>query len=367
MRKIKKVLERIGPYPYSPGLLFLALFLWYFSRYLPIMNDFHAGLARLKPLALIVLYSGGPSLIVAIMTWVFRRYRRWNDQNLLWYICEITSIVFALRIARFFSEKTDIWKNYIPKNAFLHTTWITLFIALLCGLLLNGILNFAQNATTGRLKEANQLVHALETERRVLVKAEEEGRTQLARFLHDRIQSDLMNVSMTLKNLTFRDEEADQVLIDTAIGRLESMRLSDMRRIIQELTPNFQSASLHSHLNELAQGHASIFATSIRFVPEEGLDGLSDQFKLGIYRIVEQLLLNTLIHAECKKVEITLTRKRRALLVEYSDDGIGADLSGAKDGIGMAVINSWVSVLGAQKVIDSQPGSGYRFKFTMSI
>jgi signal transduction histidine kinase len=367
MTGFKKILERIGPYPYSPALLFLSLFLWFFSRYLPIMDNFHAGWARLEPFFAIVLHSVAPSFGVAAMSWLFRKYRRWSDENLLFYIIEITSIVFALRIIRLFAEKTDIWKNYIPKNAYLRTTWITLLASVIFGLILNAILNFAQKATIGRLKQANQLIGSLETERRILVEAEEVGRTQLASFLHDRIQSDLMNVSMTLKHVSFNDNAADQALVDSSIARLESMRLSDMRRIIEELTPNFDTAPLHSHMTDLALRHSSIFATNIHFKPEDGADALNNQLKLGIYRIVEQLLLNSLIHAECKSVDRSVTRKRRALHIEYTDYGIGTDLSGTKDGIGMAVINSWISVLGAQTVIDSQPGNGYSFKFLISI
>jgi signal transduction histidine kinase len=48
-------------------------------------------------------------------------------------------------------------------------------------------------------------------------------------------------------------------------------------------------------------------------------------------------------------------------MVDYRDDGIGADSERVKFGSGMAVINSWISVLGAKNKISTKPGSGYRF------
>jgi len=56
---------------------------------------------------------------------------------------------------------------------------------------------------------------------------------------------------------------------------------------------------------------------------EENLEQGS-QTELGLYRIIEQYLLNALIHAQCKNVWIEMSSDSKTLTLVMKDDGIGS-------------------------------------------
>ena len=367
MTRYKKILDRIGPYPYSPRLLFLTIFIALISRYAPILNDYQLGLARLTLFGLVILNALWPALITGAIAWFYQKHRRWSQHSRSLYILEVASMISAVRFIGFFVEKTEIWRKYFFRFAFVQATLVSLLAGLIFGLCLNALLNFAQRATVGRLAQANDLLKVLERERTALIKAEEEGKSQLASFLHDRIQSDLMTLSLKLKKISKLSDKEDHLLLASSIERLESMRTSDLRRIIEELTPNFEVGSLQSHLVQLSKHHNYEFSTNIHMDPDNATSDLKEEKKLGIYRIFEQLLLNSHIHAECKTVDFTITKIGSTLHLDYVDDGVGVDTESLRVGSGMAVINSWISLLGAEKVIESKPGSGYRFRCEIQI
>ena len=88
---------------------------------------------------------------------------------------------------------------------------------------------------------------------------------------------------------------------------------------------------------------------------------LDSHYLLGAYRIVEQGLLNSLIHGPAKKAIVSITTDtagRSEIMI--SDDGPGADLDLVSSGVGTAIIDSWVSILKGKKTVDTVPGHGYR-------
>jgi len=46
--------------------------------------------------------------------------------------------------------------------------------------------------------------------------------------------------------------------------------------------------------------------------------------------------------------------------------GQGAEIGNLKPGVGSAIIDSWVGILNAEKIIDTVPGRGYRIQISFS-
>jgi hypothetical protein len=86
---------------------------------------------------------------------------------------------------------------------------------------------------------------------------------------------------------------------------------------------------------------------------------------LGIFRIVEQALLNSLIHGPADKASVTIAHTgTKDITLIVSDNGPGVGLEERKFGVGSAVIDSWVSILKGRKEINSSPGNGYKLEVT---
>jgi signal transduction histidine kinase len=359
MNKIKKLLGLVGPYPYAPRLLFLSIFLCLASRYQVVLFDIAPGQARVKALIATWIFAAGPGVIVVLMTTFFTKFRRWSSESLVLYVFEIASIILVMRMARFFSQQSPFWKSYVPENAWLPTTWATLTGALFFGLIINALLNYAQKITVGKLSEAQELVKSLSEKRALLIKAEEESKMKLAIFLHDRVQADLMTISLSLKKVALKDESLDQALINEAIQHLESMRGVDLKKVIEELSPNFEIGGLKGSLEVLKQRYGSNMHVAVQV--DEKSETLGLLYMLAIYRIVEQCLLNSFLHGPAKNVFVSVSTDsvgKTEILI--SDDGPGTDLEFVDSGVGTAVIDSWVGILNGKKTVDTVPGHGYR-------
>ena len=84
---------------------------------------------------------------------------------------------------------------------------------------------------------------------------------------------------------------------------------------------------------------------------------------LGIFRIIEQSVLNSLVHGPSKRVQISVTTDSAGVTdLIIADDGPGISVSQITAGVGTAIIDSWVSILQGVKAVDSVPGHGYRLQ-----
>jgi signal transduction histidine kinase len=206
---------------------------------------------------------------------------------------------------------------------------------------------------------ADNLVSKLEIDRDILLSADEELRRQTATFLHDRVQSNLMVAGMKLKNVSVDNEGEGKELIRQVISLLENTRTIDLKNLTQILTPNFEVGGIEQALNpwvDLSKTEMKIYVT---------VDDLSEKLaaknKLGIFRMTEQALLNSLVHGPAKTVNVSLvTDSQGVAVLTISDNGPGAQSETTKAGVGTAVIDAWVSTMMAKKSIETVTGHGYQ-------
>jgi signal transduction histidine kinase len=221
----------------------------------------------------------------------------------------------------------------------------------------------AERTISDRLNLANKLVGKLESERQSLIQSDETLRRQTSQFLHDRVQSDLMVVGMKLKSISGQVSPEINEVIKRAIQRLENTRASDLRDLIQILTPNLDAGSLHSALDVLLEQYRTNLDVSVQI--DEESEKLESEMLLGIFRIVEQAVLNALVHGPASRVQISVNTSADGVTeILVTDDGPGTVSEDVAAGVGTAIIDSWVGILNGTKEVDSAPGHGYRLKVT---
>jgi signal transduction histidine kinase len=244
------------------------------------------------------------------------------------------------------------------------TTSINIYLASLAiALTALALMHRAERSISNRSNEADELVSRLESDREELVNSGEELRRQTAQFLHDRVQSDLMVIGMNLKSVSGKSTlEVDEVL-DEAGRLLERIRTSDIRNLVQILSPNFEAGGLSDALAQLNSQYLKIMNVTMDVDATE--QDLDPKQLLGIFRVVEQALLNSLIHGPTSQVSVTLTNSgTKEIILVIDDNGPGVDLKTINFGVGSAVIDSWVSILKGRKEIISSPGNGYKLEVT---
>lgn len=368
MRILSAVKKFLGPYPFNPVFIFIVSFIYFFTRFGPALTELSPGFHRQFVAIVIVLLSAIPSLSVALTAWGFQKYRLWNPQNFLFYCLEIFGITLVLRAARIIEMKIPFAAKYVSNKQDLIKVDIYLYFwGFVAILLLNGFLSFAERETIGKLKLAKDLASSLNAERRELVVANEEGKTQISSFLHDRVQSDLMLISMQLKELERDFPNFKNKAIEEIISKLESIRGTDLRKLIEILDPDLSRHTLEEAIKTLSNHYKNSFHTHLSIAKPDSVINSGSQVELGIYRIVEQFLLNALIHAKCRNVWIELRFENNTLVLTLRDDGIGTTNAEIIPGYGTALINSWVDVLGGSKEIHSSKTNGYLLKVAIPI
>jgi two-component system NarL family sensor kinase len=80
---------------------------------------------------------------------------------------------------------------------------------------------------------------------------------------------------------------------------------------------------------------------------------------VSIYRVIQELLNNSIKYANAKEILIQLNGEPDAIFIQYEDDGNGFDLATIpKKGMGMENINSRINYLKGSISIDSVPNEG---------
>ena len=357
-RSLRDTLRLIGPYPYNPKLMFLFFVAFYFSRFVPTILEKSEGRERISMAFVVMILAATPAAFFAGGAFLLQKFRFWSPESLIFYIGEVILVQTLL----FFSAPTitAILNRFFRVN--LQFPMVMSF-GLAVGstvlvLVLLAVMHNAERGVVERLRKADELISKLEADRRDLIFSDEELRRQTSQFLHDRVQSDLMVVAMKLKSIENQTTEDVGKVISKSIARLEGIRSSDLRNLVQILTPNFQTGGLAEGISLLRTHYASSF--TLNFLLTESIEDLSERYLLGIFRITEQCLLNSLVHGPANAVTVNLDRiDKKRLSLKIGDDGPGTDPAHIASGVGSAIIDSWVSILCGAKTIKTSEGNGF--------
>ena len=199
-----------------------------------------------------------------------------------------------------------------------------------------------------------------------------EERNRLARELHDSVTQTLFGASMfadTAENqLSAGNYEA---AADTISKLSDTTRnaLGEMRLLIYEMRPPVLeeeglATALVSRLDTVEQ-RAGIQTE----VDIEEITGLSPDEEQQVYSIAIEALNNILKHAKAEVISITLHQDQNGLLLQIKDDGTGFDIPAAREsgGLGLIGIEERAARLGAQSLIESEPGHGTRLQLNMEM
>ncbi|MCR9249422.1 MAG: sensor histidine kinase [bacterium] len=194
-----------------------------------------------------------------------------------------------------------------------------------------------------------------------MLEGQEMERKRIAREIHDGIGPLLSTVKMNLANI---EGEIDHLPKDMAIKFRQSYQLideaaGDLRAISHNLMPkvlsDFGLIEALETLCEKIDLHKKVNVEFICTGFDERLDEVSE---LGMYRICQELLNNSLKHANASYIAIQLFKSANSVRLSYEDDGVGFDTNQYVDGIGLMNIESRVKALAGEFLIDSSEGKG---------
>lgn len=86
---------------------------------------------------------------------------------------------------------------------------------------------------------------------------------------------------------------------------------------------------------------------------------LSPAVELSVYRIVQQALTNTLVHAEAASADVVLRYGPSGLDVEVVDDGKGHGAQAQASGYGLVGMRERAALFGGSFTAASRPEGGF--------
>jgi len=205
-------------------------------------------------------------------------------------------------------------------------------------------------------KEALQTVVA---QRRLLLESEERVRGQVAAYLHDRVQTDLVSIGLRIRAAVSPGPAEMVSEVGEALADLEGVRADKIRAASRQLSPNLEHVTLEESLRDLSKTYWPAMIVTVSVSESAALElrrGDRVTGSTAIYRICEQGLLNAAIHGNATECSIEVTRTSDdKLALHLNDDGFGMQGDTVQPGMGMTVISAWVEALGGQWSLQPSP------------
>jgi signal transduction histidine kinase len=115
---------------------------------------------------------------------------------------------------------------------------------------------------------------------------------------------------------------------------------------------------LQTALNDLAEAVRLAKPLSVELNVQVSGE-MKNELNLNLYRIVQELINNTLKHASATQIRIEITEiEKEYVNLIYEDDGIGFTFQNENKGMGLKNIQSRVDSSNGQLTIESKPGAG---------
>lgn len=195
----------------------------------------------------------------------------------------------------------------------------------------------------------------------------EKERARLSADLHDEVGPILSSAKFTLSAIEI--SEKDQARADKVNQYLDEI-ITKIRETANDLMPTILKRkgfvpALESFIQKLGdRGDLKIYFSSNDDIP------ISDDRAVHLYRISQEVIHNTIKHAQATELKIELRKEKNYLLFTAEDNGIGFDYelkSEENSGLGLRNLLSRTEILGGKMFINSKKNKGSKYTFELPI
>lgn len=216
-------------------------------------------------------------------------------------------------------------------------------------------------------KVKNELLLKAEQERfKATILGQEKERKRIAEELHDGVGQMLSAVKMNVASLDISDEE--QIEHFKSILNMIDSSCNEVRNISHAMMPGaLLKLGLYSAIKDICENLSLKNKLKINFESNGSNLRLDESIEINLFRIVQELLQNTMKYAKADEINLKLLIDKNNLNFTYSDNGIGFDSDKIKHspGIGWSNILSRITLLNANYTIYSEPNKGMNFQMKM--
>lgn len=204
----------------------------------------------------------------------------------------------------------------------------------------------------------------------LLLKAQEEERSRIARELHDDVAQRIVLLCLKINEVRQANENPSLAGEFDYLAE-ESRSLGDCVRTLSHQLHSHQlhllglKTSLETFCREFAANHDMEIMYSCHDVPRE----LNEDVALCFYRVAQEALQNSAKHSNGHTVRVVLAGSAQVLRLSVADEGVGFNFrgEGINSGIGLSSMRERMQLIGGQFTVKSRVGMGTIVEATFSL
>ena len=196
------------------------------------------------------------------------------------------------------------------------------------------------------------------------MKASQLERDEIASELHNDILPNLATIHYWL----YQIDVTDNKLLTQSINLINET-IDKSRAIIKNASPvSLYNLSFQTAIIQYFQSLKEKNDLSIHFTELDEVTCSTDQNN-HIFRILQEIILNTIKHSKAKELKIEISKSNDHLLIRTADDGIGFDITSKNSsGFGLLIIESKVDYLkGVFKINEEKNNNGTQFNIRIPL
>lgn len=199
------------------------------------------------------------------------------------------------------------------------------------------------------------------------IRVQEKERYEISSELHDNVNQQLTVAMMYIASAQQKSPEHAELLKQSSSFILNA--IEEIRKLSQNLvTPLIKHFGLSKAVEGLLDDISAVNNFHIDFASDTFYEeDIKYDFKLNLFRIVQEVMNNIIKHARAGEVKIVLARDSAHIELMVSDDGVGFDTGKHKKGIGIYNIMSRADLYNAVAEIESSTGNGCRIRIRFPI
>ncbi len=296
-------------------------------------------------------------------TVVSLRLTRRTKYNVSWVLI---TIGFTFLLTRRIIEALPFFIDFDPQEYRMLYIWFGI-IASLCltaGLILVGRIFKYMEKMEKEKRETEKKFLA------VTIQAEERERARVSKDIHDGLGPLLSTIKMSVSALKKVDEKPNKGEILNNLDTIINEAIKSIKDISDNLSPHvIENFGLVKALSNFIQKINATKTIRINFSNHLNNTRPNNDIEIVLYRVICELISNTVKHAEAKNIYITLDHDAKNLYVDYHDDGLGFEVDSLFKphikGMGYYSMFSRISSINGQIVTNSSDEKGTIIKISI--
>ena len=274
---------------------------------------------------------------------------RRTKYSVIWISCIIGfAISFAQHLLHIYSDGNINYELFVTLDVALS---LCIVVAVLFG---HRLVNYIDRLNHQREVLSKQLLSSV-------LRTEERSRSQFAKELHDGMGPLLSSAKMSLSAVSTENmsEQQKEILQNTRFVIDEAIR--SVREISNNMSPQvLMDFGLSQGVRNFISRIKSLRAVEIAFETNLHDERFDNDIEVVMYRVVCELINNSLKHSGCTQIEVELLQEESVLALRYKDNGCGfaVEAQTATGGMGLSNITSRIKSLNGTLSISSNENEG---------